>query len=97
MIATPTSNASSIRRQFNAEVTRFMISDRRGQFKVQNLSFTLHPFTPSLIHRFIYDGSQISKHGLFIWEVVKAHVATSPKYPETFHYRNADAANPEND
>jgi len=33
------------------------------------------------------DGSMISKHGFFIWEVVKAHVATSPKYPETFHYR----------
>jgi flavin reductase (DIM6/NTAB) family NADH-FMN oxidoreductase RutF len=33
------------------------------------------------------DGSQISKWGLFIWEVVKAHVAASPKYPETFHYR----------
>jgi flavin reductase (DIM6/NTAB) family NADH-FMN oxidoreductase RutF len=35
----------------------------------------------------LYDGSQIPKHGLFIWEVVKAHAATSPKYPETFHYR----------
>jgi flavin reductase (DIM6/NTAB) family NADH-FMN oxidoreductase RutF len=35
----------------------------------------------------LYDGSQISKHNLFIWEVVKAHVATSPKYPETVHYR----------
>lgn len=35
----------------------------------------------------LYDGSQISKHGLFIWEVIKAHVATSPKYPETVHYR----------
>ena len=33
------------------------------------------------------DGSRITKDGLFIWEVVKAHVATSPKYPETFHYR----------
>jgi flavin reductase (DIM6/NTAB) family NADH-FMN oxidoreductase RutF len=33
------------------------------------------------------DGSQIAKHGLFIWEVVKAHVAVSPKLPETFHYR----------
>jgi flavin reductase (DIM6/NTAB) family NADH-FMN oxidoreductase RutF len=33
------------------------------------------------------DGSQIAKHGLFIWEVVKAHVATSPKYPQTLHYR----------
>ena len=35
----------------------------------------------------LYDGSMISKHGLFIWEVVKAHAATSRKYPETFHYR----------
>ena len=35
----------------------------------------------------LYDGSQISKHSLFIWEVVKAHVATSPMYPETLHYR----------
>jgi len=33
------------------------------------------------------DGSLISKYDLFIWEVVKAHVASSPKYPETVHYR----------
>lgn len=32
------------------------------------------------------DASQIAKHGVFIWEVVKAHVATSPKNPETLHY-----------
>jgi flavin reductase (DIM6/NTAB) family NADH-FMN oxidoreductase RutF len=35
----------------------------------------------------LYDGSQISKHSLFIWEVVKVHIATSPNYPETVHYR----------
>jgi flavin reductase (DIM6/NTAB) family NADH-FMN oxidoreductase RutF len=35
----------------------------------------------------LYDGSRISKLSLFVWEVVKAHVATSPKYPETVHYR----------
>jgi len=35
----------------------------------------------------LHDGRQISKHGIFIWEVVKAHVATSPKLPETVHYR----------
>jgi len=35
----------------------------------------------------LYDGSQISKHSLFIWEIVKAHVAPSAKYPETVHYR----------
>jgi len=35
----------------------------------------------------LFDGSQVAKHGLFIWEVVAAHVATSPKLPETVHYR----------
>ena len=35
----------------------------------------------------LYDGRQIAKHGLFIWEVIKAHVATSLKLPETVHYR----------
>jgi flavin reductase (DIM6/NTAB) family NADH-FMN oxidoreductase RutF len=33
------------------------------------------------------DGSQIRKHGLFIWDVVKAHVATAPKRQVTLHYR----------
>jgi flavin reductase (DIM6/NTAB) family NADH-FMN oxidoreductase RutF len=33
------------------------------------------------------DGSLISKYDLFIWEVVKAHVAVSPRYPKTVHYR----------
>ncbi|WP_295928166.1 flavin reductase family protein [uncultured Xanthomonas sp.] len=35
----------------------------------------------------LHDGSQIGKHGLFVWEVVKAHVAASPKRPSTLHYR----------
>jgi len=35
----------------------------------------------------LFEGKLIDKWGLFIWEVVKAHAATSPKYPETFHYR----------
>lgn len=33
------------------------------------------------------DGRQVAKHGLFIWEVVKAHVARSPQHPQTLHYR----------
>ena len=33
------------------------------------------------------DASQIKRHGLFVFEVVKAHVATTPKYPQTVHYR----------
>jgi len=32
------------------------------------------------------DASQIPRYGLFIWEVLKAHVASSPKRPETLHY-----------
>jgi flavin reductase (DIM6/NTAB) family NADH-FMN oxidoreductase RutF len=32
------------------------------------------------------DASMIRKYNLFIWEVVKAHVAKSPKYPKTIHY-----------
>ncbi|HEY0961770.1 MAG TPA: flavin reductase family protein [Pseudomonadales bacterium] len=35
----------------------------------------------------LVDTSQVRRRGLFIFEVVKAHVATSPKYPETLHYR----------
>lgn len=35
----------------------------------------------------LFDSSMISRHGLFVWEVVKAHVATSPKNPRTIHYR----------
>jgi flavin reductase (DIM6/NTAB) family NADH-FMN oxidoreductase RutF len=32
------------------------------------------------------DASLIRKYSLFVLEVVKAHVATSPKYPKTIHY-----------
>src|SRR4030081_2563955 len=33
------------------------------------------------------DPRVIAKYGLFIWEVVKAHVAATPKNPRTLHYR----------
>ncbi|MDP1964469.1 MAG: flavin reductase family protein [Reyranella sp.] len=32
------------------------------------------------------DGSLIDKYNFFIFEVVKAHAAPSPKHPETLHY-----------
>ena len=35
----------------------------------------------------LHDARMIRSHGLFIWQVVKAHVATSPKRPQTIHYR----------
>jgi flavin reductase (DIM6/NTAB) family NADH-FMN oxidoreductase RutF len=35
----------------------------------------------------LVDASQLKKYNLLILEVVKAHVATSPKYPRTVHYR----------
>lgn len=31
--------------------------------------------------------SLINRYSLFVFEVVKAHVATSPRYPKTVHYR----------
>jgi flavin reductase (DIM6/NTAB) family NADH-FMN oxidoreductase RutF len=32
------------------------------------------------------DGSLIDRYNFFIFEVVKAHAAITPKYPETLHY-----------
>ena len=33
------------------------------------------------------DSGWVKKYNLFVFEVVKAHVATSPKLPKTIHYR----------
>jgi flavin reductase (DIM6/NTAB) family NADH-FMN oxidoreductase RutF len=35
----------------------------------------------------LVDSSLIRKYSLFVLEVVKAHLATSPEYPRTIHYR----------
>ncbi len=35
----------------------------------------------------LVDSSLIRRYSLFVFEVVKAHVATSPKFPKTLHYR----------
>ena len=35
----------------------------------------------------VVDASLLNKYSFFIMEVVKAHVATSPKVPRTIHYR----------
>ena len=35
----------------------------------------------------LVDATLIKKYSLFVFEVVKAHVATRPKYPTTMHYR----------
>lgn len=35
----------------------------------------------------LIDSSLINRYSLFMLEVVKAHVATSPKFPQTLHYR----------
>jgi flavin reductase (DIM6/NTAB) family NADH-FMN oxidoreductase RutF len=35
----------------------------------------------------LVDASLIQKYSLFVFEVVKAHAPTSPKYPKTIHYR----------
>lgn len=35
----------------------------------------------------LVDTSLIRKYSLFVFEVVKAHVAVTPKFPQTIHYR----------
>src|ERR1700710_2792289 len=35
----------------------------------------------------IHDSRMIKKYNYFVFEVVAAHVAVSPKFPETVHYR----------
>jgi flavin reductase (DIM6/NTAB) family NADH-FMN oxidoreductase RutF len=35
----------------------------------------------------IHDRKMIDRYNFFIFEIVKAQVAVSPKYPETIHYR----------
>ena len=35
----------------------------------------------------LVDASLIKKYSLFVLEVVKAHAATTPRYPRTIHYR----------
>lgn len=34
----------------------------------------------------LHDARMISKYNFFLFEVVKAHVAPRPKYPQTIHY-----------
>lgn len=37
----------------------------------------------------LIDSSLINKYSLFVFEVVKAHVAPTPKFPKTIHYRGS--------
>lgn len=34
----------------------------------------------------LYDDAMVDRYSFFIFEVVKAHVAATPKHPETLHY-----------
>jgi flavin reductase (DIM6/NTAB) family NADH-FMN oxidoreductase RutF len=35
----------------------------------------------------LVDSGWVRKYNVFVWEVVKAHVAVKPKFPKTIHYR----------
>ena len=39
----------------------------------------------------LFDARLVSKYNFFIFEVVRAHVAISPRYPRTIHYRGDGA------
>ncbi len=34
----------------------------------------------------LHDDALVDRYNFFIWEVVQAHIAASPKHPETLHY-----------
>jgi flavin reductase (DIM6/NTAB) family NADH-FMN oxidoreductase RutF len=34
----------------------------------------------------LHDDGLVERYNFFIWEVVKAHVAPTPKHPQTLHY-----------
>jgi len=34
----------------------------------------------------LHEAALVSRYNFFIFEVVKAHVASRPKHPETLHY-----------
>ena len=61
------------------------------QLTARMRTYKKRSFPLTKIRRFIecklVDGSRINRYSLFIFEVVKAHVATSPRYPQTVHYR----------
>jgi flavin reductase (DIM6/NTAB) family NADH-FMN oxidoreductase RutF len=35
----------------------------------------------------LYDDALVRRYNFFVFEVVKTHVASSPKHPKTLHYR----------
>jgi flavin reductase (DIM6/NTAB) family NADH-FMN oxidoreductase RutF len=39
----------------------------------------------------LHDAALVGKYNFFIWEVVQAHVARTPKRPRTIHYRGEGA------
>jgi len=66
--------------------------DKFGEFALTPISGT-HVRAPLIAECYanlecrLADTGWVKKYNLFVFEVVKAHVATSPKLPKTIHYR----------
>ena len=54
--------------------------------KAQEVEAPLIRECPANFECRLYDPSLVDKYNFFIFEVVKAHVAVSPKHPQTLHY-----------
>jgi hypothetical protein len=57
----------------------------KPDFPVWEIGRYLEP-GPIVLVRRLADDSLVDKYNFFIFQVVKAHVAASPKYPRTLHY-----------
>lgn len=69
-----------------AEVDKFATFDLTAE-KASEVSAPLIKECYANFECQLFEMRMISSYNLFIWEVVKAHVATSPKRPQTIHYR----------
>ncbi len=65
-----------------AEIDKFKLTPERAQHVKAPLIAECH----ASFECRLADRSLISKYNFFIFEVVQAHVAASPKHPETLHY-----------
>jgi flavin reductase (DIM6/NTAB) family NADH-FMN oxidoreductase RutF len=66
--------------------------DKFKKFKLTAISASkVHaPLTGECYANFeckLFDAGLVNRYNFFIFEVVQAHVATRPKYPQTIHYR----------
>jgi flavin reductase (DIM6/NTAB) family NADH-FMN oxidoreductase RutF len=62
---------------------RFQLTPQKAQHVAAPLIAECHANLECRLH----DATLVKKYNFFIFEVIKAHVAPTPRYPRTIHYR----------